>query len=633
MVDDDPDLLLITVRILKQEHYIVTAATTGQECLQAVRLKKPDLLLLDVMLPDISGNVVCQTIKSDPALSAIYILLLSGMKIESDNISEGLESGADGYLIKPLKPRELLARVDAAFRTIRAEKTLAQNRDMLVNLARMVPGVIYQYRLYPDGRSAFPYSSPGMNDIYEVTPEEVREDATAVFGRLHPEDYDNVAKLIQESAITLQTFYCEFRVILPRQGLRWRWSQAQPERMEDGGTLWHGVILDVTRRKLAEEALKEALVKAESGNRLKTAFMNNISHEIRTPLNGILGFSQLIIEPNLSDDEKQQFFTHIKNSSNRLINTITSYVDISLIASGNLDVNHKPIDMVILLHQLYEQFQTLCSVKNLILHLNIPETVKKIIFYSDYELCHKVLSNLLDNAIKFTSKGEITFGYTIKPGLLEFFVKDTGIGISKDAQHRIFESFVQEEVSHSRGFDGSGLGLSITQGILQLLGGGIRVESEKGRGSTFFFHIPYADAENEMATPESKEITAPFQKTPVVLIAEDDESNRFYLESILTKLAIKVILVTNGKEAVNQCRAHPEISLILMDLKMPVMDGFEATGAIRSFWKYIPIIAITAFAMSDDKKRALDAGCDDYLPKPVNREDLIEKLKRYGLAV
>ncbi|MEI6436655.1 MAG: response regulator, partial [Bacteroidota bacterium] len=124
-----------------------------------------------------------------------------------------------------------------------------------------------------------------------------------------------------------------------------------------------------------------------------------------------------------------------------------------------------------------------------------------------------------------------------------------------------------------------------------------------------------------------------FQKIPVALIAEDDESNRFYLESILTKLAIKVILVPNGKEAVNQCREHPEISLILMDLKMPVMDGFEATGAIRSFWKYVPIIAITAFAMSDDKKRALDAGCDDYLPKPVNKEDLIEKLKRYGLAL
>ncbi|MEI6436930.1 MAG: response regulator, partial [Bacteroidota bacterium] len=202
VVDDDPDLLRITVRILKQENYLVTTATTGQECLQAVMLEKPDLLLLDVMLPDVGGNIVCQTIKSDPALSAIYILLLSGAKIQSDNISEGFESGADGYLIKPIKPRELLARIDAAFRTIRAEKTLAQSRDMLVNLARMVPGVIYQYRLYPDGRSAFPYSSPGMNDIYEVTPDEVREDATAVFGRLHPEDYDHVANLIQESAIT-----------------------------------------------------------------------------------------------------------------------------------------------------------------------------------------------------------------------------------------------------------------------------------------------------------------------------------------------------------------------------------------------------------------------------------------------
>jgi len=140
----------------------------------------------------------------------------------------------------------------------KADQQLAQSHALLENLARLVPGVIYQYRLYPDGRSAFPYSSPGMNDIYEVTPEEVREDATPVFGRLHPDDYGHVANAIGESARTLQTFYCEFRVVLPRQGLRWRWSQAHPERTEDGGTLWHGIISDITERKRADEALQES---------------------------------------------------------------------------------------------------------------------------------------------------------------------------------------------------------------------------------------------------------------------------------------------------------------------------------------------------------------------------------------
>ncbi len=394
-----------------------------------------------------------------------------------------------------------------------------------------------------------------------------------------------------------------------------------------------GAIRDITDRKNSEEAIKEALAKAEAGNRLKTAFINNISHEIRTPLNGILGFSNLIILPDISDEEKEQFLTLIKASSDRLIHTITDYMDISLIASGNMEVNCKPFDHQKMLHQLGEQFRPLCAVKNIALHLEIPVKTEGISLYSDAELFQKAFSHLLDNAVKFTQKGEITFGFTQKPGIMEFFVKDTGAGISKEAQARIFDDFVQEELSLTRGYEGNGLGLSIARGLIHMLGGDISVKSEKGKGSIFMFNLPF-DEKNIVIPTDTKVVnTVPVIAKPVILIAEDDESNLFYLQAILMKMNIALIPASNGKEAVEKCHNHPEISLVLMDLKMPVKDGFDATREIKSFRKNIPVIAITAFAMNDDKKKAAEAGCDDYLFKPVNREALSDKLKKYGIMI
>jgi PAS domain S-box-containing protein len=403
----------------------------------------------------------------------------------------------------------------------------------------------------------------------------------------------------------------------------------------------HLVILyDITERKQIESELRklssgleEALVKAEAGNRLKTAFMNNISHEIRTPLNGILGFSGLIVQTDITDIEKEQFYDHIVTSSHRLLNTVNSFMDISMIASGTMEVKRKPIDLHQILYQLRNQFQTMCAVKNIGLHLEIPGNAKNITLHSDEELLQKILSHILDNAVKFTYQGGITFGYTLHPGSCEFYVKDTGIGIGYESRSLVFESFIQEELSSTRGHEGSGLGLSIAQGLVQLLGGKMHVESEKGHGSTFFFTIPHEGMKEALVLPVSEKTAVPVLNKPVILIAADDESNRFYLKKILTKVSVMVLSATDGKEAMEQCHAHPEISLVLMDLKMPVMDGFEATREIKSFRKDLPIIALTAFAMNGDKKRALEAGCDDYLSKPVSREVFLDKLKKYGVKV
>lgn len=398
---------------------------------------------------------------------------------------------------------------------------------------------------------------------------------------------------------------------------------------------WHavGILRDITEQKNTEKALKEALKKAETASKLKSAFIYNISHEVRTPLNGILGFSQLITEPDITPEEKEQFNTLLKGSAKRLINTITNYIDISMITSGNMEVIRKPAGLKPILEMLYTQFLPMCRIVSLSLHLDIQETTSPIILHTDPELLRKALTHLLDNAVKFSHEGGIRYGFTIKPGGVEVFVRDTGIGISPEAHERIFQNFVQEELSLTRGYEGSGLGLSIAQGIVRLLGGEIRVVSEKGEGSEFSFFLPFEEKSSRISVSAEQGDEVPLIENPVILIAEDDEPNLLFLQTILTKTGGSLLLASNGKEAVEHCRNHPEVSLVLMDLKMPVMDGYEATKEIKSFRKGLPVIAITAFAMTGDKKIALEAGCDDFIAKPVDREELRNKLETFGIRV
>ena len=411
----------------------------------------------------------------------------------------------------------------------------------------------------------------------------------------------------------------------------------------DSVKFFSAIIRDTTERKLAETAIRDALVKAESGDRLRKAFMNNISHEIRTPLNGILGFSDLLIQPGTTNEEQLLYFSLLEMSSNRLLDTVTNYMDMALIASGNMKINVTLHNLTDILNLLQAKFLPMCSEKNLGLILDIPANSASITLHSDSELFSKIMTHLLDNAVKFSDKGTITFGFTInpagpfgkhegKPPEPDFFVRDTGIGIDKESLSRVFESFAQEEQSSTRDHEGSGLGLSIAQGLVKLLGGSLSVESEKGKGSAFSFTLPcsvlglgiiYKKDETEQTTGNLK--------NHVILVAEDDESNSLFIETVLRKTKIPVLVANNGKTAVDLCQEHPEISIVLMDIKMPVMDGLQATREIKSFRKDLPIIALTAYAMSTDEQRVHEAGCDDYLTKPLNREDLMKKLKLFRI--
>jgi len=364
--------------------------------------------------------------------------------------------------------------------------------------------------------------------------------------------------------------------------------------------------------------LNEAKVRAEASDRLKTAFMNNISHEVRTPLNGILGFASFIVQPSLTDERKKQYLDILKESSERLLNTITDYMDISLIVSGNQNVNKEIIFLATILNEVYEKFKLPCAKKGIALTCEIPSLAEKLQISSDCTLLIKIMNHLMDNALKFTKEGGISICYTLKGSKVEFYVKDTGIGISAEAHKQVFDYFIQEDTSNTRGYEGNGLGLSISRGLVTLLGGEIWCESEKGKGSTFYFSIPFEEPKYKPHDNTVIENNFKAEGKPVILIAEDDDNSYFYLEEIFRSSSIEVIRAVNGVEAVEICRNNATINLVLMDLKMPVLNGFDATRQIKSFNKNIPVVAITAYAMSGDETKAREAGCDDYIPKPVD---------------
>ncbi len=407
-------------------------------------------------------------------------------------------------------------------------------------------------------------------------------------------------------------------------------ENARVIRDSGGNVLYYdGSVEDITDRKATEEALSLTLKRAEASDRLKTAFLNNISHEVRTPLNGILGFVELIEDPGLTPDDRDLYKDILHISAHRLLDTINSYMDISLLVSGNMMVKKAGFNLSTLLTQGYEDFLKEASSKGIVIKMNLPDNSTALTLNSDPELIRKVYYHLLSNAVKFTEFGTINIDCRIDGNKVEITVEDSGIGIREDNCERIFDTFLQADLSNTRKHEGSGLGLAIAKGIIELLGGKIWVKSTLGYGSAFGFSVPGLQLPEKVINKPSSGHVQNIDEELVILIAEDDPINIYLLESMLSKTKAIVWHVENGQLAVNFCKSHPEVGVVLMDLKMPVMDGFEATRLIKAFRKDLPVIAVTAYAMPGDMELAFEAGCIDYIAKPFSAATLQEKLKKY----
>lgn len=376
--------------------------------------------------------------------------------------------------------------------------------------------------------------------------------------------------------------------------------------------------------------LEHAMHLAQASDKIKTEFLNNISHEVRTPLNGIMGAASLLSFDDITEESHREIISVLNLSTKRLLRTITQYMDISLLSSDNMPVYETHIEIFDFLRPLVSEYQEECLQKNLEWVVDFPVEYHEILFTVDKSLLHKVVSHLLDNAVMFTEKGSVTFRFKINDEEIAFFIEDTGVGIDQEVKPRIFKVFSQEDASSLRRHEGSGLGLAICFKIIQLMGGRISFESEKGVGSNFYFTIPLLEKTMVLEKEDKKIAILKTIDNPIVLIAEDEDSNFFVLKAILEKrMNAKVIRAFDGLEAVNVCRETARLNLILMDLKMPVMDGFEATSIIKKEFKNLPIVAITAYGMTGDEQRAQDVGCDDYITKPFKTNALIESLNKF----
>jgi signal transduction histidine kinase/CheY-like chemotaxis protein len=389
------------------------------------------------------------------------------------------------------------------------------------------------------------------------------------------------------------------------------------------------IFNDITLRKLSEIELVKAKEKAEESDRLKTAFLHNISHEIRTPMNGIVGFSALLSDPGQPEELRQSFADTIVQSSYHLLAIITDIIEISNIEANCVKIIKNETDLNSILKDIYNVSDLKAKSKNIGLSIKTTLENDAAKIQTDSTKLYQVLTNLVNNAIKFTTKGNIEFGYSLKNGNIEFFVSDTGIGIPAEHQSRIFDRFYQVESSLQRQYEGTGLGLAISKAYVEMLGGNIRVDSETGKGSTFCFTLPFEKStgkdESENQTVRLYDAKSTRRKT--ILVAEDVESNFKLIRYYLSSLNAEIIMAENGKEAVEFFRLHPETDLILMDLKMPVMDGYAAIKLIREINAGIPIIAQTAFA--EDREKVKGSGCNGFISKPFNKNQLIAAVNEF----
>ncbi len=389
-------------------------------------------------------------------------------------------------------------------------------------------------------------------------------------------------------------------------------------------------IIDISDIKEAEQLVLESnqdLIiqkeKAEESNRLKTEFLNNMSHEIRTPMNGILGFTQFLEDDNLSSEKRTHYVNIIENSGNQLLQVIDDILEISKLETKQVKVIESKVNLNSTLLELFAIFDIKAKENKTPLYLIKGMKDEEATIYTDKTKLNKILSNLIENALKFTSYGFIEFGYKRKADEIVIYVKDTGIGISKSKFNAIFERFSQAEKGLSRKVGGLGLGLSIAKENSMLLGGDISVESTLNEGTTFFLNIPYKPVFRVQKSIK-KALPKPMDSNAyTILIAEDEEINYLYLEILLggnQKFKFNILHAKNGKEALDICKKTP-IDLVLMDLKMPVMDGFEATRLIKEILPELPIIAQTAYSTNKEKEVAITAGCDDFISKPIVKEE------------
>ena len=452
---------------------------------------------------------------------------------------------------------------------------------------------------------------------------------------VHPEDCDGAMNAMYDHLHGKAAVYaCEYRMRNAGGNYQWFQDVGKIVYKDEGKMLVAGIVSEITERKRIEKQLKEAKLQAEMANNYKNQFLANVSHEIRTPISGMVGFASLLRKEDLDVETKKLYIDIIESSSKQLLNLVNDIIDISRIEAGELKMSKAPCELHKILKEtetLFEQLKHARGKQNLKIRLNLSGKDEALFIVTDPDRLKQILINLIGNALKFTETGGVDFGYELENDRLKFYVSDTGIGMSEDDLKLVFERFKRTEQAHKK-YEGTGLGLAITKGLLDLLGGDISVHSEVGRGSVFTFTIPYEPSKPEQVkSPEEQVTDTERLRGKKILIAEDEKINRMYLEIILKDLPIQIFWARNGLEAVEIFSENRDINLVLMDIKMPLMDGEEAMQKILAWKPGTRIVAQTANALSSDREKYLESGFVDHISKPIDKKQLIRIMEKWVL--
>ncbi len=566
-IDDMPDNLVTLQAVLRNAIREVNIITTqnGSKGIELAKSENPDVILLDIIMPVLDGLAVCRLLKNDEATRHIPVIMITAQNTNHDLRQSALDAGADGFLTKPLDDVELVAQLKVM---VKIKKAWSVEHDEKVHLSSLV-----------------------------------LERTKAIESEL--EERRKAEAELQKANLRL--------------------NQTQSATLNLLGDLKR----EMEVRKQYETELVKAKEKAEESDRLKSAFLANMSHEVRTPMNGIIGFSGLLSDPDLDDAERNRYIKIINDNCQQLLHIVSDIIDISKIEAGMVEVETADFCLNDLMDSLLENYQPKAAAKGLKLTLQKGLVCEACSINGDQSKLRQILENLLTNALKFTEKGAISFGYQKIRNDLHFFVHDSGIGIAPEHQAAIFNRFWQVETGLARQFGGTGLGLSISKAYISSMEGDIHVESEPGKGAHFHFNIPYRQS-GSLLKATLTEPSIPFDLTrKCILVVEDEEYNFEFLEILLSRLGVKFLHAWNGSQALELFREHPEIDLVLMDFKLPDISGQEITGRLLDLRPGTPVIATTAYAMSGDREKAIQSGCVDYLSKPIKAEELTSTLRKH----
>lgn len=488
------------------------------------------------------------------------------------------------------------------------------------------------------------YANQACYKISDGYFKELFEDFNKYYHWIHPDDRERIIKQRNNNLKNPKNdYFYEHRIIRSNGEVRWHWIRTFPVYNEEGKVYRRaGISSDITEQKNLIAKLLIAKDKAEESDNLKSAFLANMSHEIRTPMNGILGFAELLKDEDITIKEKNEYIKIIDQNGNQLLNLINDIIDIAKIEASQLSINKSDTDINSILEETYLLFsekQKRSNKQTINFSVKFNNNQNSTV-YTDPTRLQQILNNLLSNAFKFTYSGSISFGYEFinnkNSKFFKFFVSDTGIGISNKMKKIIFERFGQEFNKKYKNSQGTGLGLAISKGLVKLLNGEIWVESTQENdtlgtsgSSTFYFTIPAVDNTPQIEPIEPEIIKISNFENATILIVEDDVDNLEFLRQLLVKYEANVLLANSGEEAISIVKSNKQINLVLMDIRLPDMNGFETTQKIKEINPNLPVIAQTAYAMSNDRENCLKNGCDDYVSKPLNKDILFKKINQY----